>query len=147
MTENELNQLHIINKEIDVCKRELVKLKNRSLIGGCGTTGMPFSKKISDRTAYLAAASTEIEEMLENKIKQLYIERKKIEEVINGIAEPDIRLIVRLRAIENLSWEDIAAELTIMDDRGRVIKEFSRQTVWRKYKKFLVDLDTLDKCK
>lgn len=125
-TEKELNQLHYINKEIEVLKKQLDELKSRSLIKGQEITGMPHKPGTSDRTADIAVAIREIEELYEIKLKELYVVRRRIERYINTIEDSELRLIVRLRCINNMRWEDIAQEVG-----------YERTTVSKKYRQYI----------
>ena len=126
MTEKELNQLHWINKEIGVLKQQLEDLKTRSYIKGQEITDMPFGSGTSDKTADRAIAIREIEELYEIKLKELYLVRGRIERYINTIKDDEIRLIIRLRCINNMTWEDIASEVG-----------YERTTVSKKYRQYI----------
>lgn len=110
-TEKELNQLHYINKEIEVLKCQLDELKSRSLIKGQEITGMPHVSGTSDKTAQIAVAIREIEELYEIKLRELYLVRSRIERYINRVDNDTERLIIRLRCVNNMRWEDIGREL------------------------------------
>jgi hypothetical protein len=125
-TEKELNQLHYINKEIEVLKNQLDELKSRSLIKGQEITGMPHVPGTSDKTAQIAVAIREVEELYEIKLRELYVVRGRIERYINTIEDTELRLIVRLRCINNMFWEDIGVEIGM-----------DRRTASRKYYKFI----------
>lgn len=125
-TEKELNQLHYINKEIEVLKRQLDELKSRSMVKGQEITGMPFVTGTSDKTAQIAVAIREVEELYEIKLRELYVVRGRIERYINTIDDAELRLIVRLRSINNMHWEDIGAEVGM-----------DRRTASRKYYRFI----------
>ena len=110
MTEKELNQLHWINKEIGVLKNQLEELKSRSYIKGQEITDMPFGSGTSDKVADRAIAIREIEELYEIKLKELYVVRGRIERYIDNVDDDRERLIIRLRCINNMEWEDIGQE-------------------------------------
>lgn len=125
-TEKELNQLHYINKEIEVLKDQLDELKSRSLIKGQEITGMPFVGGTSDKTCSMAIAIREIEELYEIKLRELYVVRSRLERYINTIDDDEIRLIVRLRCINNMRWDDIAREVG-----------WERTTVSKRFRKYI----------
>ena len=64
--------------------------------------------------------------MYEIKLKELYLVRARIERYINTIDDVELRLIVRLRCINNMFWGDIGAEMGM-----------DRRTASRKYYKFI----------
>lgn len=125
-TEKELNQLHYINKEIEVLKDQLDELKSRSIIKGQEITGMPFVSGTSDKTASIAVAIREVEELYEIKLRELYLVRGRIERYINTVEDGELRLIIRLRCINNMRWDDIGDEMGM-----------DRRTASRKYYKFI----------
>jgi hypothetical protein len=121
-TEKELNQLHYINKEIEILKRQWDELKSRSKVKGQEITGMPHVPGTSDKTANIAVAIREVEELYEIKLRELYLVRGRIERYINTVEDAELRLILRLRCINNMFWEEIAAETG-----------YERTTVAKKY--------------
>ena len=60
--------------------------------------------------------------MLHYNLKKLQIERKKMEEFLSSIEDVELRLIVRLRVVNNMKWEEIGAELGM--ERTTVSKKF-----------------------
>lgn len=126
MTEKELNQLHWINKEIETIKNQLEDLKAKSLVKGQDLNGMPHASGASDKTASAALAIREIEELYEIKLKELFLVRSRIERYINTISDSEVRLIIRLRSINNMNWDQIGAEIGM-----------DRRTASRKYFRFV----------
>ncbi|MDF2543470.1 MAG: hypothetical protein K0S47_3188 [Herbinix sp.] len=123
LTEKELNQLHWINKEIGVLKKQKEELESQSYCKGQEITGMPFGSGTTDKVGNRAIAIQEINELYEIKLKELYVVRGRIERYINTVEGAELRLILRLRCINNLSWEQIAIETG-----------YERTTVSKKYR-------------
>jgi DNA-directed RNA polymerase specialized sigma subunit len=111
LTEKELNQLHWINKEIGVLKKQKEELEAKSYVKGQEITGMPFGTGITDKTADRAVAIQDINELYEIKLKELFIVRGRIERYINTIEDDRERLVIRLRCINNMEWDEIGQEL------------------------------------
>ena len=65
-----------------------------------------------------------LEDELNYALRRLQYERRKIERFINGIKDAEMRLIVRLRCINNMNWKDIGRE--IGQERTTVSKKFYR---------------------
>lgn len=126
MTEKELNQIYWINIEIKKLTEEKERLENRSLVKGQEITGLPGGGQASDKVADFATELAEIKELLNLAIKKLYITRSKVERFLDTIEDSEIRLIIRLRSVNNLSWYQIGEELGM-----------DRRTARNKYKKFL----------
>lgn len=126
MTEKELNELYYIKIEINRLRKELEELENKSLVKGQEITGLPGSSGGADKVADHAVELAEIKELIDLKIKQLWLVRSKVERYIETIDDAEMRLIVRLRAVNNMTWEKIGAELGM-----------ERTTVSKKYRSFL----------
>lgn len=126
MNENELNKLYLINKEMDILKKQLLDIKSKSYCKGQRITGMPFANRTSDKVGDRAIAIREIEELYEKKLEELYQAKIKIEKYISEIEDMEIRLILRLRCINNMNWDDIGDEIGM-----------DRRTASRKYNKYM----------
>ena len=80
-------------------------------------------------TGNIATSIVEIEELIELKLQEMYIQRNRIERFINDIDDAELRLIIRLRSINNMKFREIGREVN-MDS----------STVFRKYKSFVSKL-------
>ena len=129
ITEKDLAKVHYLILEIQVLQNDLNKLKSKSLVKGQEINGMPFVDGISDRTGNIATSIVEIEELIELKLQEMYIQRNRIERFINDIDDAELRLIIRLRSINNMKFREIGREVN-MDS----------STVFRKYKSFVSKL-------
>jgi DNA-directed RNA polymerase specialized sigma24 family protein len=110
MRNKELEQYRSLKREVEILEKELHKITHQSPYS-MTFNGMPRSGKIADKTGEIAALVADIEVMLKDrKYKCLYL-RKKIERFVDSIEDSETRIIVRLRAIDNLSWQDIAIKL------------------------------------
>lgn len=107
-------------------KNQLNELKARSIVKGHEITGMPFASGTSDKTANRAVAILEVEELYEIKLHELCLVRERIEKYIDAVEDAELRIILRLRCINNMFWEDIGTEIGM-----------DRRTASRKYYKFI----------
>lgn len=126
MTERELNQIYYINIEIKKLEEERIRLESMSLVKSQQITGLPGGGRSGDKIGDYVAELTNVKDMIDLKIKELFRVRRKIELYINTIDDAEMRLIVRLRAINNMRWEDIGVELGM-----------DRRTASRKYYSFI----------
>ncbi len=110
MRTKELEQYRSLKREIDILEKELHKITHQSPYN-MNFNGMPRSGKIADKTGEMAALVADIEGMLKDRKYWCLHMRKKIERFIDSIEDSETRTIVRLRAIDNLSWQDIAVKL------------------------------------
>ena len=111
MTREELKQIYYINKEIKMWQRELDRLQCKSLIGGQSLDGMPKGSGMSDKVADLAIEKEEIREIINGKLAEIQVQRKRIMNYINGIEDSLLRQIMFLRNVSCMSWKQIANEL------------------------------------
>lgn len=123
MTLEELSSLYYINKEIEKLKEELYNLNNnRNFYKSNIISDMPRGGEPKDIMLNYAENKKTIEDMLNYSLRKLQIKRAKIEEFLSQVEDAETRLIMRLRCINNMRWEDIGEELGM-----------SRTTVSRKF--------------
>lgn len=111
MTAEEINSIYYINKEIEQIQKELNDLKNQNFYKTNVLTGMPKGNSEHDIFSDYAENMKELEDMLQYNLKKLQMERKKIEKFLSSIEDAELRLIIRLRAINNMKWEEIGVQL------------------------------------
>lgn len=111
MTREELKQIYYINKEIKMWQRELDRLQCKSLIGSQSLDGMPKGSGTSDKVADLAIEKEEIREIINGKLTEIQVQRKRILNYIESISDSTTRQIVYLYCVSNLNWHQVAREL------------------------------------
>jgi hypothetical protein len=111
VTKEELKQIYYLNREIKMWQKELDKLECKSLIKGQVITGMPFGTGISDRTGDTATEIADYKRIIEGKLTEIQIQRKKIIEYIDSIEDSFLRQIIFLRNVSCMNWNQIANEL------------------------------------
>lgn len=125
MTAEEINSIYYINKEIEQIQKELNDLKTQNFYKSNVLTGMPKGNPEYDIFSDYAEDMKELEDMLQYNLKKLQMERKKIEKFLSSIENVELRLIIRLRAVNNMRWEEIGAQMGM-----------HRTTVSKKYYNF-----------
>ena len=115
MTKEELKQIYYLNKEIKMWQRELDRLQCKSLIGGQSLDGMPKGSGMSDKVADLAIEKEEIREIINGKLAEIQVQRKRIMNYINGIEDSLLRQIMFLRNVSCMNWKQVARELNITE--------------------------------
>ncbi len=125
MTVEEINNIYYINKEIEKIQKELYDLRNKNFYGKNVLTGMPKGNWDDDIFSDYAEDIKTHEDMLHYNLKMLYVERKKMEEFLASIEDAELKIIIRLRAVNNMKWEEIGEELGM-----------DRRTASRKFYKF-----------
>ena len=131
MTREELGKLRSIQKEVELIKKELNTITEEYVTDK--VTGSmvehPYiftSFKISgyDSEGYSVKVKR-LERKLKRKLDELMDERARIEEYIESIDNATVRMILRLRYINGLGWNQIGNELG-----------YSERQCRRKYKEF-----------
>lgn len=122
MTMEELSELYYINKEIEQIQKELYDLKNKNFFKNSILSDMPKGgERLDEFVAYVDDVKT-LENMLQYSLRKLQEKRKRIESFLEGIEDSELRLIMRLRAVNNMKWEEIAGEIGL--ERTTVSKKF-----------------------
>lgn len=137
MTFEEASQIYYINLEIKALRLELAKLKEeRRYYKPNVISDMPRGggEYINQEDEYLAKEQ-ELEDMLNYSLRKLQYERRKIEEFLDTVGDAETRLILRLRCVNNMKWEDIGDEIGA-----------DRRTVSRKFYKFFEKNKSCPQC-
>ena len=111
MTKEELKQIYYINKEIKMWQRELDAIECKSLIKGQVLTGMPYGSGTSDPTFNIVAEREKYRKIIDGKLAEIQIQRRKIIEYIDGIDDSLLRQVMFLRNVSCMSWGRVANEI------------------------------------
>ena len=111
LTREELKQIYYINNEIKMWQKELDRLECKSLAKGQEITDMPFGSGTSDKVADLAIEKADIRLIIEGKLKEIQLQRKRIIEYIDSIDDSLLRQIMFFRNISCMSWNQVANEI------------------------------------
>jgi hypothetical protein len=128
MTIENLSQINYIKREIKNLQLELEELNVRNLYKSNIISDMPRSSEIKDANVEYLSRKIMVEDLLNYNLRKLQDERRKIEEFLNAIEDAETRLILRLRCINNMNWQEIGDELGM-----------DRRTASRKFYKFFKD--------
>ena len=116
MTKEELKQIYYLNKEIKMWQRELDAIECKSLIKGQVLTGMPFGSGVSDPTFNIVAEREKYRKIIEGKLAEVQVLRRKIIEYIDSIDDSLLRQIMFLRNVSCMTWGQVATELNTTVD-------------------------------
>lgn len=111
MTIRDLSQLYYLRKEIAHDEERLGRLRAQmgsvsSPLCGAGTSG----EKVS-RTERIVVELVDLEKSIDKKIQQMYCEKIRIERYISTVEDSRIRLILKLRFVEGVSWAKTAVKV------------------------------------
>lgn len=121
-----INKLYYLKIEIKELKDEINSLAE---ISSPQMTGMPHGSSISNPPEQYFMKKQKLVEKLNKKLEKYIEELSRIENFIDTIDDPEIRIIARLRFIDNLNWENI----------GRKV-HLDRSVCYRKLKKCLGEI-------
>lgn len=123
MTAEELSEIYYINKEIKSLQLELADLKQKNFYKHSIIRNMPRGGgEFRDPNLEYVNSVMELEDMINYGLKKLQCQRKKINDFIESVGDPELRLIMRLRAINNMNWDDIGKEVGM--DRRTAARKF-----------------------
>jgi len=112
LTKKELSQLYYLNREIEEIQRRIAELE--ALATGCTVriTGLPKTQGLSDRIAEYVAEIVDLKCLLDLDLKKCFYELNRLNRYINSIEDSQMRLILSLRYINGLPWEQVAASIS-----------------------------------
>lgn len=112
MTKQELSQLYYLNREIEHLKSRIVELECAATSTTSRITGMPHASGISDKVGKYAAEIVDLKELLDLNLKKCFYELNRLNRYIESIEDSEMRMILSLRYINGLSWEQVAASIS-----------------------------------
>ena len=108
MNKKELSQLYYLNREIEEQQRRLQELEDIATTCTSYITGMPRVQGISDKIAKYAAEIADLKGLLDLNLKKCFYELHRINRYIESIEDSQMRMILSLRYVNGLSWEQVA---------------------------------------
>lgn len=111
MTKKELSQLYWLNREIEEEKRKLSELE--AAASGCTAkiTGLPHVGGVSDKIGDLAILIAEQRDLIDLKVRQSVIEYNRLNRYIAAVDDAQMRMILSLRYVNGLSWQQVAISI------------------------------------
>ncbi|MBP2655616.1 MAG: hypothetical protein H6Q73_3185 [Firmicutes bacterium] len=139
MTKKELSQLYYLNREIGQLQVRLAELE--CLASSCTTiiTGMPRASGISDKLSKYVAEIADLKSLLDLNLKKCFYELSRLNRYIQSVDDSEMRMILSLRYINGLSWNQVAASISVYASGDGV-----RKTHDRFLKKKLSDMSGCD---
>ena len=117
-----LNKLYWLKKEIEQLE---MQIKELTILSAMAMSGMPSGNSVSSPVEKFYDRLDKLRTKLQAKLNEYVTEKERIEEYIENIEDPEIRVIARLRFIDNEDYQTIGNEM-FMD----------RTTVYKKLKKY-----------
>lgn len=117
-----LNKLYWLKKEIEQIE---MQIKELTILSAMAMNGMPSGNSVSSPVEKFYDRLDKLRTKLQTKLNEYITEKERIEEYIENIEDPEIRVIARLRFIDNEDFQTIGNEM-FMD----------RTTAYRKLKNY-----------
>lgn len=116
MTKKELSQLYWLNREIAEEKRKLSELEVAATGCTAKITGLPHVGEVHDKIGDLGILIAEQRDLIDLKIRQSVIEYNRLNRYIASIEDAQMRMILSLRYVNGLSWQQVAFEIGETDE-------------------------------
>lgn len=120
MTKKELSQLYYLNREIEEQQRRLEELEDLATSCTANITGMPRVFGISDKVGKYAAEIADLKGLLDLNLKKCFYELNRLNRYIASVEDSEMRMILSLRYVNGLSWEQVAASVSIYASENSV---------------------------
>ena len=120
MTLRELSKLYYIKKHIARLEDKIAEIDGRLDPGVGKVTGMPHNPSPQNNVELMILTRIDTEEKLKREIEEYVKERERLEEYINSVTDPHIRLIMLYRFVDLLTWGQIAAKIGGNNTEGSV---------------------------
>lgn len=108
MTKKELSQLYYLNREIEEQQRRLQELEESATSCTAHITGMPHGSGVADKIGKYAAEIADMRGLLDLNLKKCFYELNRLNRYISSVEDSQMRMILSLRYINGLSWQQIA---------------------------------------
>lgn len=117
MTKKELSQLYYLKKEIKEQQKRLEELETLATACTAKITGMPHGTGINDKIGKYAAQIADLKGLLGLNLKKCFYELNRINRFIESVQDSEMRMILTLRYIQNLSWQKVAFAIGEHDEQ------------------------------
>lgn len=117
MTKKELSQLYFLNREVEHLQRRILELNSRATSSTHIITGMPRNTDIKDIVGNCTPEIIDLKLLLGLKLKECFYELNRLNQYINSIENSEMRMILTLRYINGLSWQQVAYSIGETDEQ------------------------------
>lgn len=112
MNKKELSQLYYLNREIEEQQRRLQELEGIATSCTSHITGMPHVSGVSDKIGKYAAEIADLKGLLNLNLKKCFYELHRLNRYIENVEDSQMRMILSLRYVNGLGWEQVAASIS-----------------------------------
>ena len=131
MIKKELSQLYYLNREIEQLQARLTELESLATSCTANITGMPRANGISDKIGKYAAEIADLKSLLDLNLKKCFYELNRLNRYIQSVDDSEMRMILSLRYVNGLCWEQVAASISVYASGDSVRKAHDRFLRWK----------------
>lgn len=111
MTIKELSKLYWLNREIERDKARLEELYTKAISSSQTITGMPHVPGVTDKVGRYAGEIADLRGIIESNIQRCFYELNRLNRYIDKVDDPQMRMILSLRFVNGLPWQQVAASI------------------------------------
>lgn len=111
MTIKELSKLYWLNREIERDKARLEELYTKAISSSQTITGMPHVPGITDKVGRYSGEIADLRGIIEANIQRCFYELNRLNRYIDNVDDPQMRMILSLRFVNGLPWQQVAASI------------------------------------
>lgn len=126
MTKKELSQLYWLNREIEEQQRRLDELECLATSCTSHITGMPKGHGITDKLSKYVAEIVDLKGLMDLNIKKCFYELNRLNRYIESVEDSEMRMILSLRYVNGLNWNQVAASISLYATEDSVRKAHDR---------------------
>lgn len=116
MTKEELSQLYYLNREIEWEQKRLRELETVAAGSSIKVTGLPQIAGGTGAAARYEAEIAALKVLIEENVKRCFLEVSRLNRYIQGIEDSRMRMILSLRYINGLTWQQVAFHIGESDE-------------------------------
>lgn len=126
MTIEDLQELFYLDKLIDYENERLENLRAKLDLHSPAISDMPKASGAKDKIGEVVPAIVDEQRKIESEVQYLEGRRKSLQDFIRVLPNVRIRIIMSLRYIEQMSWNDVAAKIG-----GKETEDTVKKAVYR----------------
>lgn len=117
MTKKELKNLYYLKKEINEQQKRLEELEMLATKCSNEISEIPHGNRILDKVGNYAVEIADLKKLIEKNLEKRIEEYRKLTAFIENIEDSQLRLILILRYVYNLTWQKIAFKIGEHDEQ------------------------------
>lgn len=108
MTVKELSQLYYLNASIEMMRERLAELREAADIRSPSISDMPRAPGLRDKVGDIVPRIADEEAELEEMLREMEEKRRELNAFITRVPNVRIRLILQLRYVKMMTWQEVA---------------------------------------